>query len=67
MKNTMKNAKNTSLLASVKNQTRFICNSSGGGIASTMDASYYKGCGLRQGVEREFVVLEVSDERTQSL
>lgn len=34
-------------------------NSSGNGITTTIDASYYKGCGLRQGVEREFVMTEV--------
>lgn len=32
-----------------------IVNSSGGGVAATLDSSYYKGCGLRQGIEREFV------------
>lgn len=32
-------------------------NSSGGGIAAPLDANYYKGCGLRQGIEREFVVI----------
>lgn len=37
---------------------RLIVNSGGGGIAETLDASYYKGQGLRQGKEREFVVLE---------
>lgn len=30
-------------------------NSSGDDIAGTLDASYYKGCGVRSGVEREFV------------
>lgn len=45
-----------------KKTSTLIINSSGNGIASTLDASYYKGCGLRQGIEREFVVLEVSDE-----
>lgn len=34
-----------------------VINSSGGGIAGTLDSSYYKGCGERQGVEREYVVL----------
>lgn len=29
-----------------------------GDIAGTLDASYYKGCGMRQGVEREVVVLD---------
>ena len=36
---------------------RFVLNSSGDGIVATLDASYYKGCGLRQGIEREFVVM----------
>lgn len=31
-------------------------NSSLEGIAGTLDASYYKGCGVRGGIEREFVV-----------
>ena len=34
-----------------------VINSSGSGIAATIDASYYKGQGLRQGIEREFVVI----------
>lgn len=34
----------------------FVANSSGDGIAAPLDASYYKGCGLRQGIEREFVM-----------
>lgn len=29
----------------------------GGGIAGTLDSNYFKGCGERQGVEREFVVI----------
>ena len=36
----------------------FVANSSGDGIACPLDASYYKGCGLRQGIEREFVMTE---------
>ena len=32
-----------------------IINSSGGGICGTLDASYYKGQGERQGVEREYI------------
>ena len=31
-------------------------NSSGGNIAKTLDASYYKGQGFRQGTEREYLV-----------
>lgn len=37
-------------------------NSSGGGIAATLDASYYKGSGSRNGNEREYVVMD--DEKT---
>lgn len=29
---------------------------SSGEVAGTLDASYYKGCGMRQGVEREYVI-----------
>lgn len=32
-----------------------IQNSSGGGISATLDASYYKGTGTRNGKEREFM------------
>ena len=40
-----------------------IFNSSGGGIAGTIDSNYYKGQGLRQGIEREYVVIyELSGE-----
>lgn len=41
----------------IKNDGRQVINSSGDGIATTIDASYYKGQGLRQGIEREFVVI----------
>lgn len=34
-----------------------LINSSGGGIAGTLDANYFKGQGERQGTEREFVVM----------
>lgn len=37
---------------------KFAENSSGGGISGTIDASYYKGVGSREGKEREFVVCE---------
>lgn len=33
-------------------------NYSGGGIAATLDASYWKGAGSRNGKEREFVAIE---------
>ena len=31
-----------------------------GEVAATMDASYYKGCGMRQGIEREVVVQPIA-------
>lgn len=40
-------------------QDAFVMNSSGDGIAATIDASYYKGQGLRQGIEREYIMLAV--------
>ena len=36
----------------------YVENSSGDGISGTIDASYYKGVGSREGKEREFVVCE---------
>ena len=36
-------------------------NSSGGGIAGTLDANYYKGCGEREGIEREFIAVRKDD------
>ena len=36
----------------------FVCNSSGNGITAPIDASYYKGQGLRQGIEREYVMMK---------
>lgn len=39
------------------NTTDLICSS--GDVAGTPDASYYKGCGERQGVERDYVVAAV--------
>lgn len=36
-----------------------IQNYTGGGIAATLDASYYKGSGARNGKEREFLAVEV--------
>ena len=41
---------------------RFV-NSSGGGIAKTLDASYYKGQGFRQGTEREYIVVISESDR----
>ena len=34
-----------------------LLNSSGGGIAATLDASYYKGPGARNGKEREYIAI----------
>lgn len=42
---------------------KYIANSSGDDIAAPLDASYYKGQGLRQGVEREFVIMEKETKR----
>ena len=42
----------------VKTQNSFIMNSSGDGIASPLDANYFKGQGLRQGIEREYVMMK---------
>ena len=39
---------------------KYVINSSGGGIARTLDGSYYKGQGIRQGIEREYIM--VSDD-----
>lgn len=38
-------------------QCVLLANSSGEGIAGTLDSSYYKGQGERQGIEREYVVI----------
>jgi len=43
-----------------QDQTLFVpkyINSSGGGISGTLDASYYKGQGEREGTEREFIAV----------
>ena len=37
------------------NNQPLVVNSSGGDVSGTLDASYYKGCGERQNVEREVV------------
>lgn len=41
----------------IKNDSKQVINSSGDGITTTIDASYYKGQGLRQGIEREYVAI----------
>lgn len=38
-----------------------VINSSGNGIAAPLDSSYYKGQGLRQGIEREFVAVTIEN------
>ena len=38
---------------------KYAANSSGGDIASTIDAHYYLGCGARGGKEREFVAIAI--------
>lgn len=42
---------------------RFI-NSSAENIAGTLDGNYYKGQGLRQGIEREYIVVISESDRT---
>lgn len=37
-----------------------------GDIAGTLDASYYKGCGERQGIEREVVFQKVKKHEKDS-
>lgn len=36
----------------------FVMNSSMNGIAGTLDGNYFKGCGQRQGIEREYVMIK---------
>ena len=43
-------------LAVAQDQYLFQPVCSSGDIAGTLDASYFKGCGMRQGVEREYVI-----------
>lgn len=38
---------------------KYADNSSGDGISGTIDANYYKGVGIREGKEREFVVFSI--------
>ena len=44
--------------AEVEAKDLFVLNSSGDDIATTLDSSYYKGQGLRSGIEREFVMMK---------
>ena len=46
---------------------KYLINSSGNDIAAPLDASYYKGQGIRQGIEREFVVMECYPNITGAL
>lgn len=41
----------------------FVCNSSGDGVAGTLDSNYWKGQGERQGIEREYVVIRKETDR----
>lgn len=41
-----------------------ILNSSGEGVAGTLYGSYYKGQGLRQGIEREYIIVISESDRT---
>ena len=45
-------------VAETEVKASFVLNSSGDGVAAPLDASYYKGQGTRQGIEREFVMIE---------
>lgn len=36
-----------------------------GDVAGTLDGSYYKGCGERQGIEREIVAVPIHDQATR--
>ena len=46
----------TAEAAGMEAKDLFVANSSGDGISAPLDASYYKGQGLRQGIEREYVM-----------
>lgn len=48
-------------------QAVLVINSSGAGIAATLDASYYKGTGSRNGKEREYIVMRCSWDGTQAV
>lgn len=49
---------NTPFVLIPKEENAFVANSSGDGVAAPLDASYYKGQGLRQGIEREYVMMK---------
>lgn len=46
------------VVAGTEAKDLFVANSSGDDVAAPLDASYYKGQGLRQGIEREFVMMK---------
>lgn len=50
-------------LSTLNDQYLFQPVCSSGDVAGTLDASYYKGCGMRQGVEREYVVQPILDDQ----
>lgn len=39
----------------------------GGGIAATLDASYYKGTGSRNGKEREYIAMSIGNGQTNNI
>lgn len=45
---------------------KMILNSSGGGITAPLDSNYFKGQGLRQGIEREYIVEIIGDDSRSS-
>ena len=50
-------------LSTLNDQYLFQPVCSSGDVAGTLDASYYKGCGMRQGVEREIVLQPLLEYR----
>lgn len=46
------------LVSEKEDHDMFVANSSGDGIAAPLDASYFKGQGLRSGIEREYVMMK---------
>lgn len=45
---------------------KMILNSSGGGITAPLDSNYFKGQGLRQGIEREYIIEIIGDDSRSS-
>lgn len=56
-------------LGTGNDQTIFTAISINGNVAGTLDANYYKGCGVRQGIEREvvasFAAIPINDKATR--